>query len=564
MKKYLSYILILIAIIGLLGITQIKSVSAQSSYIRPSTNTTTNTTSTPDISSAFTTTSISTSNLNLNTNVGGNTLPSTVTDMNGNATTLNLNSDNSNVSSTSFTNLDGSPQTTTGVAGTDGTTGQSSSSTPAATTPAQTNNTVFTDTITQLGCMSFTKFSMSACLAQGVFYGIYVPSSFLLWASGYFFNAIVSITLSSALLSSAFVSQAWGVVRDLSNLFFILILLYISIQLILDIGGHDSKKMIARVIIIALLINFSMFFTEVVVDSSNILALIFYNKLQVDPQTGARIYAPASGERDVSGGMMGAFDPTKAMTPTFFAKLANTSTDLGAPKNSDQTIPPSMLIGITLLASAIMIFAIYAFFISGLSFVGRLIELFVLIIFSPFAFMSFTVPQLEHIPDIGWDAWLKRLLAASFMAPIFMFFLYFIFLLIRSNIFTNMIPTNTNSSAITTLLSIAIPALLILVLLLKAADYAKKGSGKFGEMVMKGAQMVGGLAVGAATGGASLAMGGAALLATKGIGGYYKNIANDDELRKKAAGGDKDAIKRLATANSMASKSFDFRQTGMG
>jgi len=127
--------------------------------------------------------------------------------------------------------------------------------------------------------------------------------------------------------------------------------------------------------------------------------------------------------------------------------------------------------------------------------------------------------------------------------------------------------SNTGTGAasfLTSILYVLIPAIFILVLLLKATKYAKKGSGAFGEYVMKGAQIVGGLALGAATGGMALA-------GTKAIGGYYRNVANNDELRRKAAGGEgisakeqKDAQKRLATANSMASKSFDFRQTGIG
>ena len=132
-------------------------------------------------------------------------------------------------------------------------------------------------------------------------YGLfYVIPAFLLWAAAQLFNVMIYITLGSKLLAgSTFISAGWMIVRDLSNIFFILILLYIAIKIILDLGGHDVKKMITKVIILALLINFSMFFTEVVIDTSNILALVFYNKLQVnqkDPITGQSVpitYTPA-------------------------------------------------------------------------------------------------------------------------------------------------------------------------------------------------------------------------------------------------------------------------------
>ena len=415
--------------------------------------------------------------------------------------------------------------------------------------------------------------SITGCALQ-ISYGLFVPvPALLLTLCAYFFNFLISVTLySSMFTNSPFIPIAWAIVRDLSNIFFILILLYIAIQLILDLGGHDAKKMITKVIVIALLINFSMFFTEVVIDSSNILALIFYNKMSVSTNNAngsARPYQSANGEKDVAGGLAASFNPATLLSSDFLNSTGNTSlqgaqtSSLNSQTNKQQADPWTVM-GLLFISAVLMLFAAYAFFVSGFSFVGRLIELFVLIIFSPFAFMSFTVPKLEKIEYIGWDAWLSRLLTVSFMAPIFMFFMYFIFLLVQSTFLSSMISKTTNTSFIVTILTVLIPEMIVIVLLLKAVEFAKKGSGKFGEMVMKGAQLAGGLAVGAATGGT-------ALLATKGIGGYYKNIANDSELRRKAAGGEgvsakeqKDAQRRLATANSMASKSFDFRQTGIG
>src|SRR3989344_550097 len=110
------------------------------------------------------------------------------------------------------------------------------------------------------------------CFVQVVYGLFYVIPAFLLWLGAYFFNVLVSITLSGKLLGeSVFVSAAWAVVRDLSNIFFILILLYIAIKTILGLGGSEVKKTIIMVVITALLINFSMFFTKVIVDTTNII-----------------------------------------------------------------------------------------------------------------------------------------------------------------------------------------------------------------------------------------------------------------------------------------------------
>ena len=200
-----------------------------------------------------------------------------------------------------------------------------------------------------------------------------------------------------------------------------------------------------------------------------------------------------------------------------------------------EPISTGILIGITVIAGAIMLFAAYALFISALSFLGRLIELFILIIFSPFAFMSLTVPKFAGLDYLGWDAWLKRLLNVSFMAPIFMFFLYFIFLLLAdgASMFSDSLK---GEGVVHTLLGIMLPAIVIMTLLLKATEFAKKGGGKFGELAIGAGKLVGGLALGAGIGGAAMAarttigggLGGLAnKVGAKRLGGYLQSKSYD-------------------------------------
>ncbi len=409
---------------------------------------------------------------------------------------------------------------------------------------------------------------LPGCLVKFLYYMMYVFPSLLLAVVAYFFNVLISVTLGSTLLKSGFISEAWGVVRDLSNIFFILILLYISIKIILDIGGHEAKQMIKNVIIIALLINFSMFFTHIVIDTSNVLALVFYNKLSTgnkDPITGKIVSAPyqaITGEKDISGGLVSAFNPTSALGPTFFtAAKAPIQLPGEAPNTTpEDKVPAGMLIGIIITTGAIFLVAIYALFISGLAFLGRLIELFILIIFSPFAFMSFVVPKLAHVEYLGWDDWLKRLISVSFMAPIFMFFMYFIFMLVKAKMYDDML--KSGDGIIIALLRMIIPALFVLILLLKATEYAKKGSGKFGEVVMNGAKLVSGFALGAATGGIALA-------GSQVLGGTSNAILkkSGDSLKLKSTEkgmGGYAAKLALKTMNYGANASFDIRKSPIG
>jgi hypothetical protein len=379
-------------------------------------------------------------------------------------------------------------------------------------------------------------FNVPGCLITVSYYVFYALPAFLLGLAAKFFNALIAVSVSSTLtIKATFISTAWTVVRDLSNIFFILVLLYVAAQTILGVGGggHGGgpKKMIAQVVIMALLINFSMFFTKVVIDSSNILALVFYSKLTVvTTKNGTPInYTGATGpdEKDIAGSMVSSFNPTSALTWDNFLKQARTYSipDVAGGKVQVQArMPAATMFALILISGAIMLFATYAFFIAGLSFVGRLIELWILIIFSPFAFMSSTLPILGHIPDVGWDSWLKKLFSVAFMAPIFMFFMYFIFLLLRAPLFKDIV-TDQND-ILSSLLMILIPALIILTLLLRATDYAKKGAGKVGEAVISTVKTAAALGIGGA------ALGGALALRSS-VGAFMKGASTGDSLNQR-------------------------------
>jgi hypothetical protein len=428
---------------------------------------------------------------------------------------------------------------------------------------------------------------------EWIFYFLFLTiPSWLLTLAAMLFNAMVALTLSSKMYSgSAFIPTAWAVVRDLSNIFFILVLLYIAIRLILGIGGSEGKKMIVQVIIMALLINFSMFFTEVVIDSSNIIALVFYNKIDVcttvagQSTPGCAPYLPVTnigGEKDISGGMVKAFNPSLLLSQDFWTK-AKVKTEITPPGIYTQIIggafgglgalaigwnslpsndvPIGLVLGIMFVSGAIMLFAFYCFFIAAISFLSRLIELWVSIIFSPFAFMSSTIPILNDVEYIGWKSWLSRLLNVAFMAPIFMFFLYFIFLIIHADMFGNLMRDKANQTTTETILFVIIPALVILILLLKATHFAKKASGTLGEMLIKTME----IAMGATLG---LGLGATAALGQGTLGHWGKMAADSKKMADWETKGNW-AQRKLAGAGrtiggGAAKSSFDARKGAVG
>ncbi len=392
---------------------------------------------------------------------------------------------------------------------------------------------------------------------------VVIPSG-LLYVVTLFFNAILNIIIQSEMYDDPFISGAWTVVRDLSNIFFILILLYVAIKTVVGMGGHETKSMISSVIIMAILINFSLFFTRIVIDSSNILAQIFYNKLDVtfENKDGEKVERINSGSgKDVAGAMYAKFDTSKLISPNFANQLqtisygSESSTGLGETVvrlgvraglatatyglseltvYNGKTVAVGPLLLVIVVTGSILLAASYVFFTSGIYLTGRLIELWILMIFAPFAFMSFAVPKLADTEYIGWHSWSKKLISTAFVAPIFMFMLYLIFTIIDSGLFKSF--ENAGKTTITQmLLSVTLPGIIIIGLLLKAKDLAKKGSGQFGEMVMSTAKLAGVLTAGTAALAvavpARVGLGLGSALASRNAGKY------DKDMEKWRAGG---------------------------
>src|SRR5262249_11905751 len=95
--------------------------------------------------------------------------------------------------------------------------------------------------------------------------------------TGWLFNTVVDLTIVQfgTLMSSSVmdtVRNGWGIFRDISNIAIIGMFVFIAFCMILGIESYGSKKLVARVLVVAVLINFSFLFGEIVTNFSNIMA----------------------------------------------------------------------------------------------------------------------------------------------------------------------------------------------------------------------------------------------------------------------------------------------------
>ncbi len=402
--------------------------------------------------------------------------------------------------------------------------------------------------------------SISGCVAQIIYYLLFVPTSYLFALSGAFFDNTFSYSVQSSSYQSSFVVQGWGLVRDFCNMFFIFIMLYIAISTILNIHNFNTKSTIINVIVIGLFINFSLFATQVIIDSSNIMARVFYNadtikvtEKGVDGATNVISAIGPDGIIPLSAALVNKVNPQNIIIHS--DKVGDIPDKTG--KGTSIGVNNSSFMLITLLATGINIVGFVIFLSVGLIFVVRVVGLWVAMIISPLAFFTYILPeQMAGWKMVGWKNWWPETLKLAFLAPIFIFFLYLILKFLE----LDLVSSSQGTTGIPFVIATIIPFAFIMVLMMKAKKIAVDMSGEIGAAASKMGAAAGGLALGAATGGAAFAM-------RNTIGRAGNAIADSDRLK---AAADKKGIAGFA-ARSLRSfgkgaggATFDARNTQAG
>lgn len=401
--------------------------------------------------------------------------------------------------------------------------------------------------------------NMMGCAAVIVYYGIYVPSNWLAMLGGFFLDFFMGYSISSdAYTSSSFPEKGWGMLRDLANICFIFLLVYAGIRLILGVGKFNAKSMIVNVIMMAILINFSLFFTKVIIDAGNIAARIFYNALEVRNKADGTPNVGIAGEKAISVTLLDQVDPQKIMTTA-----GEDASDIhtGSGSTTDSSDYAGYFVLISLIAAAVNLYFMFIFFSVGFLFVGRVLQLWISMITAPIACISYAAGGGFH------DGWWKDLWKSAFVAPIFLFFLYLIASFLRAGLVTGLFSNYNDKGFVSVLMAVAVPFVLLVGLMKKAKDMAMAYSSETGKMAASAlgtaGKMAGGLAIGAATGGAGIVMS-----RTVGAGATKALSTNTaQKLREmEAKGGFKGFLagKTLKTTEKVSKNSFDIRNSKLG
>lgn len=252
-------------------------------------------------------------------------------------------------------------------------------------------------------------------------------SSLVLMIAGLVLNTSIHLTTVNA---SLFIQQieaiqiGWQIFRDVINIAFIFILLYLSILIILRTANFNTNKAITNLVIAGLLINFSLPMTKVLIDASNVITYEFYRPIEEAASNASSALPPIRISDSTivqdSLGFSGAF-----MQSLFIATFFPDGQDLSEVMSEVETW--IMLI----LGTLFILVAAFVFFAAGLLLIIRFIVLIVLLMTSPFAFLGLILPQNSTLSSKWWSALWDQLM----FAPAFMILSLMSFLVINSTAF---------------------------------------------------------------------------------------------------------------------------------
>ncbi|MCG2717289.1 MAG: hypothetical protein L6408_00435, partial [Nanoarchaeota archaeon] len=209
-------------------------------------------------------------------------------------------------------------------------------------------------------------------------------------------NLLITVAQYNTFINSAAVSRGWIIIRDICNMFFIIVLLVMAFSTVLNIEKYSIKRLLGSFLIAAILVNFSKLICGVLIDASQILMLTFVKAFS----------AAAEG---------------------------NFITMLGLDKilmlNASDTISDNEVIGSLILGFIMTVVALVVIGIMTMILVFRIVILWFLVLLSPLAFVTSILPELQKYSSQWWQKFTSQII----VGPVMAFFIWLSLVVVSGN-----------------------------------------------------------------------------------------------------------------------------------
>lgn len=203
--------------------------------------------------------------------------------------------------------------------------------------------------------------------------------------------ALFAVARYDGFMTSAAVVNGWGIISGLCNIFFIVIFLVMTVSTVLGIDEYSYSRILKKLLIMAVLINFSKLICGILIDVSQVIMMTFLNAIG-----------------NLSGGyltyMLGVDKMMSAVTSEArpgFLEMA----------------------GSYILVLIYLIVAIATILVITLVLVQRIVMLWIYVVLSPFAYFLSTFPSGASYASKWWSEFTKYIT----IGPIIAFFLWLSF-----------------------------------------------------------------------------------------------------------------------------------------
>ncbi len=247
-----------------------------------------------------------------------------------------------------------------------------------------------------------------------------------------FIDVLIWIFQFNNFINAPAVTVGWTVTRDVANMFFIVALLLIAIGTVFRIQEYRYTRMLQKLIIMAILINFSKLIAGFFIDLSQVVMLTFVNAFK----------DMAAGNLTTGFGLQNVVSLSQNASAA--AGQVNYWSILGA-----------MFAAVVMLFVAIVVVGVFVVVL-----IQRIIMLWIYIVLSPTAYMVAVLPG-----SLGswWSSWWRDFSQYLIRGPVIAFFMWLALTIIslsnqQTNLLSTSSPNDTTSTAAPTLTGNDLPA----------------------------------------------------------------------------------------------------------
>ena len=200
--------------------------------------------------------------------------------------------------------------------------------------------------------------------------------------------------------NSNITNLGWSLVRDVVNMFVVVVLLVIAIMTIVGYSAANWTQQLPRLFIAIVLVNFSKLICGFAIDVSQVIMFTFVNA----------IVSIAAGN---FAAMLG------------ITKFGQFSADFLDRVNMEGSgIEAYMYLGAAYLQFVMYLAILAVMFLLAVAFIWRIVILWVLIIMSPMAFFMIGIKDIFHTADGMFKNWQGKFVSALTFGPMLTFFLW--------------------------------------------------------------------------------------------------------------------------------------------